>query len=100
APTKKNDLLSPADIIARCQEIAHVFAGVEQLLQNANLGTFGHMICRGVELLRTDAAVLGKAREQARFLLIDEFQDANVAQIELARLLGGAESNVFAVGDP
>ena len=32
-------------------------------------------------------------------MLIDEFQDANIAQIELMRLLAGAERNVFAVGD-
>src|SRR4051812_27280980 len=49
APTKKNDLLSSTDIIARCEEIAHVFGQVERLLRAANLGTFGHMICRGVE---------------------------------------------------
>ena len=33
-------------------------------------------------------------------MLIDEFQDSNVAQIELARLLVGGQANVFAVGDP
>ena len=38
--------------------------------------------------------------QRARFILIDEFQDSNVAQIELTRLLGGDERNVFAVGDP
>ena len=33
-------------------------------------------------------------------MLIDEFQDSNVAQIELTRLLAGEQANVFAVGDP
>jgi DNA helicase-2/ATP-dependent DNA helicase PcrA len=58
------------------------------------------MITRAVRLLRADSAVLQSEQERARFLLIDEFQDANVAQIEVARLLAGTERNVFAVGDP
>jgi DNA helicase-2/ATP-dependent DNA helicase PcrA len=33
-------------------------------------------------------------------VLVDEFQDSNVAQIELTRLLVGEPANVFAVGDP
>ena len=44
--------------------------------------------------------MLQRARKRARFILIDEFQDSNVAQIRLAKLLGGEEANVFAVGDP
>ncbi|HMF91747.1 MAG TPA: ATP-dependent DNA helicase, partial [Candidatus Angelobacter sp.] len=36
----------------------------------------------------------------ARFILIDEFQDCNSSNITLAELLGGAEQNIFAVGDP
>jgi DNA helicase-2/ATP-dependent DNA helicase PcrA len=44
--------------------------------------------------------VLQRAQRHARFILIDEFQDSNVAQIQLARLLAGDEANVFAVGDP
>src|SRR5262249_60757519 len=39
-------------------------------------------------------------RKRARFVLIDEFQDSNVGQIELGKLLAGDEQNIFAVGDP
>src|SRR5262249_19494711 len=35
-----------------------------------------------------------------RFLLVDEFQDANFAQVEILSLLAGPAANVFAVGDP
>jgi len=44
--------------------------------------------------------VLERAQRRARFILIDEFQDSNVAQIKLASLLAGEAANVFAVGDP
>jgi hypothetical protein len=36
---------------------------------------------------------------RTRFLLVDEFQDANFAQVEILSLLAGPEANVFAVGD-
>jgi DNA helicase-2/ATP-dependent DNA helicase PcrA len=98
--SKKAPAVTPAEHLERCQEIARVFATVESMLREENLGTFGHMITRAVELLQSDAALLAREEEYARFLLIDEFQDANVAQIELARLLGGTQRNVFAVGDP
>ena len=36
----------------------------------------------------------------ARFILADEFQDANFAQIKILSRLAGPEGNIFAVGDP
>ncbi|MGE0405387.1 MAG: ATP-dependent helicase [Candidatus Korobacteraceae bacterium] len=92
--------ISQQELIARCREIAAVYSRVEQMLREDRLGTFGHMILRAVQLLKTDATVLARERARARFLLMDEFQDANLAQIELAQLLAGPERNVFAVGDP
>ncbi len=88
------------DVVGRCHEIARVYRYTEELLKREGLGTFGHLITRAVALLSTDAQALARARKRARFLLIDEFQDSNVAQIRLAKLLGGDEANVFAVGDP
>ena len=55
---------------------------------------------RAVDLLSRRQSVLQRAQRRARFILIDEFQDSNVAQIKLASLLAGEEANVFAVGDP
>ncbi len=92
--------LPPQEVLARCQEVAAVFSKVVELLEADNLGPFGQMIGRAVRLLEHDHALLAEARRHARFLLIDEFQDSNVAQIRLARLLGGDAQNVFAVGDP
>jgi DNA helicase-2/ATP-dependent DNA helicase PcrA len=97
---KSKDQLSDAEVIARCQEIARVFATTEKWLREENLGTFGHMITRARELLTTDARLLAAERARARFILIDEFQDANFAQIKVLAALAGAEANVFGVGDP
>ncbi|MFZ1131488.1 MAG: ATP-dependent DNA helicase [Terriglobales bacterium] len=100
AKTKHQGDLDKAEVIERCQEIARVFETVENMLRDSHLGTFGHMITRAYQLLKDDPALLEEERRRTRFLLVDEFQDANFAQIELLSLLAGAEANVFAVGDP
>ncbi len=100
--SKKAAAMSEDEILGRCREIARVFRQVEAMLAAENLGTYNHVITRAIELLRdpTQKTNLEQARTAARFLLIDEFQDSNVAQIELTRLLAGEQANVFAVGDP
>ena len=94
--------LSDDEAIARCREIARVFRMVEDKLAAAGMGTYGDVITRALALLEDPAGPqwLLRAREGARFILIDEFQDSNVAQIKLAKRLAGEEANVFAVGDP
>lgn len=98
--SKEVDLLTDEEVLGRCREIATVFSKVEQMLAADNLGTFGHMITKAYDLLRHDPALLAREREHARFILVDEFQDANFAQIKLLQLLAGDQKNIFAVGDP
>ncbi len=100
ARTQDAGRLSAAEVLGRCREIAGVFSRVEQLLASEGLGTFGHMIPRAYELLRQDPAILAAERRHARFILVDEFQDANFAQVKFLAHLAGEERNVFAVGDP
>jgi DNA helicase-2/ATP-dependent DNA helicase PcrA len=97
---KSKDQLSDVEVIARCQEIARVFATTEKWLREDDLGTFGHMITRARDLLTTDQNLLATERARNRFILVDEFQDANFAQIKVLAALAGAEANVFGVGDP
>ena len=97
---KKQAELQESEVLDRCREIARVFATVERMLEEKNLGTFGHMITRAHALLHGDPTLLEEERRGIRFLLVDEFQDANFAQVEILSLLAGGEANVFAVGDP
>jgi DNA helicase-2/ATP-dependent DNA helicase PcrA len=94
--------LSDDEVIARCREIARVFRAVEERLAAAGMGTYGDVISRSLELLEDhDHPELSRrARAHARFILVDEFQDSNVAQIKLTKTLAGEDANVFAVGDP
>jgi len=100
AKSKKQSELEDAEILERCQEIARVFATVEGMLRDKNLGTFGHMITGAYRLLKDDPALLEEERRRTRFLLVDEFQDANFAQVEILSLLAGSAANIFVVGDP
>jgi DNA helicase-2/ATP-dependent DNA helicase PcrA len=97
---KEAEKLKHEEVIERCDEIASVFAKVDKLLAAKKLGTFGQLISQAVKLLESNWLVLSEERSRARLILIDEFQDSNVAQIRLAKLLAADEANVFAVGDP
>ncbi|MBI2682579.1 MAG: ATP-dependent helicase [Acidobacteriales bacterium] len=94
------DKLSCADRLARWQEISEVFKSVDRLLARYQVGTFGAIVSGAVRLLQERSDIREREQQRTRFLLIDEFQDANHAQIMLADLLTGSEKNVFAVGDP
>jgi DNA helicase II / ATP-dependent DNA helicase PcrA len=98
--SKDAENLTDEDVLDRCREIASVFRKVEEMLAADNFGTFGHMITRAYELLRSDSQLLERERQSARFILVDEFQDANFAQVKLLQQLAGEAQNLFAVGDP
>ena len=98
--SKNADDLSDEEVVGRCQEIANVCATVERMLEQDNLGTFGHMITRAYSTLQSDEPLLVKQQTRARFILVDEFQDANLAQVKILHRLGGQEKNIFGVGDP
>ena len=60
---------------------------------------FDDLICAVVELWRRREDVLDKWRTRFRYLIVDEYQDTNRAQLELVRLLGSEHRNVMVVGD-
>jgi DNA helicase II / ATP-dependent DNA helicase PcrA len=97
---KSKKVLTDSEVLGRCREIARVFSSMERWLREENLGTFSHMITRAHDVLHSDERFLSEARARARFILADEFQDANFAQIRILSRLAGPGANLFAVGDP
>jgi len=85
--------------LARLEEVARAYRISERLQRERNLITFGGQLLRAVELLRNDPERLARLREQYRYILVDEFQDTNIAQLELLCLLAGDARNIVAVGD-
>jgi len=85
--------------VERLEEIARTYRISDRLLRERNFATFGEQIMHSVNLLRSNPEMLAALRERYRFILVDEFQDTNFAQLELLRLLAGDSRNIFAVGD-
>jgi DNA helicase II / ATP-dependent DNA helicase PcrA len=85
--------------VARQEELSRVYRVSERLLRERNLYTFGAQLLQAVQLLRADAELLARMRDQYRYILVDEFQDTNIAQLELLWLLAGERRNILAVGD-
>jgi DNA helicase-2/ATP-dependent DNA helicase PcrA len=80
-------------------ELAAFYAAHQRLLGEAGLVDFGDQIHRTLGLLRERPAVLDGLRERYRWILVDEFQDTNHAQLELLTLLAGPAANLTVVGD-
>jgi DNA helicase II / ATP-dependent DNA helicase PcrA len=85
--------------IAKQFEIARAYRASDLLLRERKLLTFGMQILDTVHRLRTDKALQEALRERYRYILVDEFQDTNIAQLELLWLLSGERPNLLVVGD-
>jgi DNA helicase-2/ATP-dependent DNA helicase PcrA len=77
------------DVAERHIELAGFYEAYQQLLTEAGAVDFGDQICRALALLRERPAVLATLRARYRYILVDEFQDTNRAQLEMVRLLAG-----------
>jgi superfamily I DNA/RNA helicase len=88
--------LEQRPITAGDRELFDVYCST---LRARNLVDFDDLIALTEQLLRTHPEIA--ARQQARFdyLLVDEFQDLNLAQYAVVKLLAGAHGNLFVVGD-
>src|ERR1019366_7129223 len=85
--------------IAKLQEVARAYRASDLLVRERKLLTFGTQIMDAVMRLREDGALLERVRARYRYILVDEFQDTNIAQLELLWLLGGERPNLVVVGD-
>jgi DNA helicase-2/ATP-dependent DNA helicase PcrA len=71
----------------------------ELLLANAALD-FDDLIMKTVQMLRRHDDIREKYQERFLHVLVDEFQDTNIAQYQLARQFAAKHGNICAVGDP
>ena len=66
---------------------ARVYGHYEELLARNNAVDFDDLLMRTVQLFREYPVVLQRYQERYGYLMVDEFQDTNVAQYQLARQL-------------
>jgi DNA helicase-2/ATP-dependent DNA helicase PcrA len=99
----KNQLLTPERYPAKdffTETVARVYAVYQRRLREANAVDFDDLLLLPALALRHDAQLREELQERFRFLLIDEYQDTNGAQYELARHLSMRHRNICVVGDP
>jgi len=86
-----------SDIFAR--KHAEVYAEYQFRLQRAGAMDFDDLLMKTVQLFREHPDVLESYQQRFKHILIDEYQDTNVAQNELAVLLAAHSGEITAVGD-
>ena len=97
----KNSLLDPDQISSREEPLfADLYPAYQQALQRCNALDFDDLLYLTVKLLKQDPKVRAHYQQRWMFVLIDEYQDTNLAQYTLAKLLVAQHGNLFAVGDP
>ena len=83
----------------RMEKIAEIYADYTARLREANALDFDDILLRTVELLEQFEDVRTFYQRKFHYVLIDEYQDTNMLQYQLASLLAGGYENICVVGD-
>ncbi|MBZ5542783.1 MAG: ATP-dependent helicase [Acidobacteriia bacterium] len=86
-------------VVRKLLELARVFRNSRRLIEEAGCSILGSLIAETIRLFDREPEVLESYRRKFRFVLVDEFQDTNFAQVELLRRLAAPPHNITAVGD-
>lgn len=93
----KNDLIDPEEADQEYREIYQLY---QQKLKECNALDFDDLLYLTVKLLKEHDSARREYQTRWLFVLIDEYQDTNLAQYTLAKTLVDGHKNIFAVGDP
>jgi len=80
-------------------ELGQAYLVYCKLTREQGLMDFADQIAMPLELLEKRPNVLQELRDRYSYILVDEFQDTNVAQNKLVQLVAGESGNVMVVGD-
>ncbi len=72
----------------------------QRMLTESNAVDFDDLLMNAATLFRDHADILARYQSRYLYIMVDEFQDTNLVQYELVRLLGAEHKNVCVVGDP
>jgi len=100
----KNAMLSPERAVQKAQTpedlvLAKVYSVYDRYLKAYNAVDFDDLILKPVRLFNDHPDILSKWRQKIRYLLVDEYQDTNIAQYELVKQLVGDRQALTVVGD-
>ena len=83
----------------RERNVKEIYKRYQKELKDSNAVDFDDIICHTISILKNCPDVLEKYRSRFKYVLVDEYQDTNGAQVELMRLFCGKYDNVMVVGD-
>ncbi|MDO8183595.1 MAG: UvrD-helicase domain-containing protein [bacterium] len=79
--------------------VTQIWERYQALVAKARAFDFDDLLLETVKLLKREPEILKYYQEQFKYLLIDEYQDTNTVQYDLAKLLAGTAKNICVVGD-
>ena len=103
--THKNELRTPAEAMREAmgdfaeEKHAELYRIYQERLQQNNALDFDDLIMLTVQLFRENPDVLARYQERFRYILVDQYQDTNMAQYVLVKLLASRYENLCVVGD-
>ncbi|WP_269514476.1 ATP-dependent helicase [Brevundimonas subvibrioides] len=111
----KDELLSPEQYLAEAEaalalnpgdeaaekavEVGHIYKIYQELLREADAMDFGDLVMLAVQLVTDHDDIRNEYRERFQHILVDEYQDVNLASARLLQVLAGACQDVWVVGD-
>jgi DNA helicase-2/ATP-dependent DNA helicase PcrA len=98
----KNDMLSPDKVPVRTYQeeiIQRVYERYQAIMVENNALDFDDLMLVTHRLFRHHDLVLEKYQQKYLHVMVDEFQDTNMVQYELTKMLAGGYRNIFVVGD-
>ncbi len=78
---------------------AQLYAAYQARLKELNACDFGDLLLEGLRLFLENPDVLADYQRRFRYILVDEYQDTNIAQYLWLRLLAQGSPNICCVGD-
>lgn len=102
--SEKNQGNGPEEYLASAlypnqRDIAKIFRGYEAEKKKTAALDFDDLLLKTLELFSNNPDVREKWQRKFQHILIDEYQDTNIIQYHLVKLLVGPEKNICVVGD-
>lgn len=99
AQPQKLKLASQKEELKKNLELAQAYEKYEALKIKEGVMDFADLISNTLRLFRKRKNILGQYQKKFKYILVDEYQDTNIAQNELVKLLAGKKPNLTVVCD-
>ncbi|MCQ2552290.1 MAG: UvrD-helicase domain-containing protein [Clostridia bacterium] len=94
-----SDFLIKAGSFGPNKTLASCYTMYEEKLKSNNALDFDDLILKTVELFEKFPDVLSAYQNMFKYIMVDEYQDTNMLQYKLIKLLAGSTKNICVVGD-